>query len=100
MARRTNSLSVPSARSAPIHAAISGFGMLGAFTELTVKLKRVHSGRLRVWGIPMRSLEDGIGIIEDCKADADYLVGWCDLHAKGAAYGRGVMHRADQFGPD
>ncbi len=81
------------------HAAISGFGMLGAFTELTVKLKKVHSGRLRVWGIPMRSLEDGLAILEDCKGDADYLVGWCDLWARGSAYGRGVMHRADQLAP-
>ncbi len=81
------------------HAAISGFGMLGAFTELTVKLKKVHSGRLRVWGIPMRSLEDGLGILEDLRERADYLVGWCDLHARGAGLGRGVMHRADQYGP-
>lgn len=81
------------------HAAISGFGMLGCFTELTLKLKKVHSGRLRVWGIPMRSLEDAIGILEDQRGNADYLVGWCDLHSKGAALGRGVMHRADQFGP-
>jgi FAD/FMN-containing dehydrogenase len=81
------------------HAAISGFGMLGCFTELTIKLKRVHSGRLRVWGIPMRSLEDAVQILEDQRGEADYLVGWCDLHAKGAGLGRGVMHRADQYGP-
>lgn len=81
------------------HAAISGFGMLGVFTELTVELKKVHSGRLRVWGIPMRSLEDGIAIIEDQRHKADYLVGWCDLCAKGTALGRGVMHRADQLEP-
>ena len=79
------------------HAVISGFGMLGCVTELTLRLKRVHSGRLRVWGIPMRSLEDAIAIIEDQRGRADYLVGWCDLHAQGAALGRGVMHRADQF---
>ena len=81
------------------HSAISGFGMLGCFTELTLKLKKVHSGRLRVWGIPMRSLEDAIAIIEDLRGTADYLVGWCDLCAPGAGLGRGVMHRADQFEP-
>ncbi|MGE0143754.1 MAG: FAD-binding oxidoreductase [Planctomycetota bacterium] len=79
------------------HAAIGGFGMLGCFTELTLKLKKVHSGRLRVWGIAMRSLEDAIEIIEDLRERADYLVGWCDLCAKGKALGRGVMHRADQL---
>ncbi|MBK8975198.1 MAG: FAD-binding oxidoreductase [Planctomycetes bacterium] len=81
------------------HAAIGGFGMLGCFTELKLKLKRVHSGRLRVWGIPMRNLEDGIAILEDQREHADYLVGWCDLHARGRGLGRGVMHRADQFEP-
>ncbi|MFO1055066.1 MAG: FAD-binding oxidoreductase [Planctomycetota bacterium] len=79
------------------HAAISGFGMLGCFTEITLKLKRVHSGRLRVWGIPMRSLEDSIAILEDQRGNADYLVGWSDLCVSGRELGRGVMHRADQL---
>ncbi len=81
------------------HAAISGFGMLGCFTEIELKLKRVHSGRLRVWGIPMRDLEDGLAILDDQREHADYLVGWCDLHARGKGLGRGVMHRADQMAP-
>ncbi len=81
------------------HAAISGFGMLGVFTELKVKTKRVHSGRLKVWGILTRDLEDNMAVIEDSKDEADYLVGWLDLHAKGRALGRGVMHRADQCKP-
>jgi FAD/FMN-containing dehydrogenase len=79
------------------HAAISGFGMLGCFTELVIKLKRVHSGRLRVWGIVARDLAHNLQILEDMKGEADYLVSWLDLHGKGAGLGRGLMHRADQL---
>lgn len=81
------------------HAAISGFGMLGCFTRLSVQTKRVHSGRMRVWGIVANDLEHNIELIEDLHERADYLVSWLDLHGTGAALGRGILHRADQFGP-
>ena len=80
-------------------AAISGFGMLGCFTELEIETKRVHSGRLRVWGIPARDLAHNLQILEELRDQADYLVSWIDLHGKGVALGRGLMHRADQFEP-
>ncbi len=81
------------------HAAISGFGMLGCMTRLEVETKRVHSGRLRVWGIVARDLAHNLQILEDLRGTADYLVSWLDLHARGAALGRGLMHRADQLAP-
>jgi decaprenylphospho-beta-D-ribofuranose 2-oxidase len=81
------------------HAAIGGFGMLGCFTKLEVETKRVHSGRLRVWGIVARDLEHNLQILEDLRGEADYLVSWLDLHGKGAGLGRGLMHRADQLEP-
>lgn len=80
-------------------AAIGGFGMLGCFVELTLQLKRVHSGRLRVWGIPARDLGHNLQILEDLKAESDYLVSWIDFHGKGAGLGRGLMHRAVQMEP-
>jgi hypothetical protein len=49
---------------------LAASGCSVCFTELTVELKKVHSGRLRVWGIAMRSLEDGIAIIEDLREQA------------------------------
>jgi len=79
------------------HAAIGGFGMLGCFTRFEIETKRVHSGRLRVWGIVARDLEHNLQILEDMRGEADYLVGWLDLHGTGAALGRGLMHRADQL---
>src|SRR5690606_27350172 len=33
------------------------------------------------------------------KSFADYLVGWIDVHARGRALGRGLLHRADQLEP-
>lgn len=81
------------------HAAIGGFGMLGCFLEITLQLKRVHSGRLRVWGMPIHDLTEGLQRLEDQKGTADYLVAWLDLHATGAALGRGLLHRADQLEP-
>jgi len=56
----------------------------------------VHSGRLRVWGIPTADLGEDLRVLEEMRGEADYLVGWLDLHALGAALGRGLMHRADQ----
>ncbi|MEQ1634267.1 MAG: FAD-binding oxidoreductase [Planctomycetota bacterium] len=78
-------------------AAISGFGMLGCFLELEIELKRVHSGRLHVSAIVAKDLAANLQLIEDMQSEADYLVSWIDLHARGAELGRGVLHRADQL---
>lgn len=81
------------------HAAIGGFGMLGCFTKLEIETKRVHSGRLRVWAIVARDLEHNLQLLEDLRGQADYLVSWLDLHARGAGLGRGILHRADLLAP-
>ncbi|MCR9244599.1 MAG: FAD-binding oxidoreductase [bacterium] len=81
------------------HAAISGFGMLGCFTKLEIQTKRVHSGRLRVWGLVARDLDHNFEMIEELRGQADYLVSWLDLHGKGKGLGRGLLHRADQMQP-
>ncbi len=81
------------------HAVIGGFGMLGCITRLVIETKRVHSGRLRVWGLVAKDLEHNLQILEDLRGKADYLVSWLDLHGKGAGLGRGLMHRADQMQP-
>ena len=78
------------------HAAIGGFGMLGVFTELRVKLKRVHSGRMKITAVATKDLEASLAYLEEHRTSADYLVGWLDLYADGKALGRGAIHRADQ----
>ncbi|MEZ5964366.1 MAG: FAD-binding oxidoreductase [Planctomycetota bacterium] len=79
------------------HAAIGGFGMLGCFVELTVELKRVHSGRLRVTAVATRDLDENLEVLDAHRPHADYLVGWIDVHGKGKGLGRGLIHRADQL---
>jgi FAD/FMN-containing dehydrogenase len=74
---------------------VGGFGMLGCITEITLRLKRVYSGNLKVAGIPTRSIQHTADVIEEHVADADYLVGWCDALAPERSLGRGVVHRAD-----
>lgn len=81
------------------HAAISGFGMLGCFTEISLHLKKVHSGRLRCWAIPTTDLENSVRLLEENSGDSDYLVGWIDLHARGTSLGRGLLHRGVLLAP-
>lgn len=76
-------------------AVIAGLGLLGAVTRVRVKLKKVHGGLLRVKPIVSRSLGEMFDQFEAHLPDADYLVGWVDCFAGGAANGRGIVHRAD-----
>src|SRR5262249_18552729 len=77
------------------HAAIGGFGMLGMVTSLTLRMKRVHSGLLDVEAEPVGSLDELFDVFEARLPNADYLVGWVDTCARGAALGRGLVHQAN-----
>jgi FAD/FMN-containing dehydrogenase len=77
------------------HAAIGGFGMLGCFMRLTLKLKKVHSGLLKITPIAVRNLTEMMAVFEARMESADYLVGWVDGFAKGDELGRGQIHQAD-----
>jgi decaprenylphospho-beta-D-ribofuranose 2-oxidase len=76
------------------NAAIGGFGMLGAFSRLRIKLKRVHSGRVRVRGHYCRNLAEQFDWFEEYTAKSDYCVSWVDCIAGGDALGRGQPHSA------
>lgn len=84
------------------HAAIGGFGMLGCFLSITLELKRVHSGMLKVLPISVSSLHDMVQVFEARMQGADYLVGWVDCFASGSSIGRGMIHQANylQLGED
>ena len=77
------------------HAAIGGFGMLGCFTEVTLQLKRVHSGCLDVESIAMPNLREMVAFFETEKDNWDYLVGWVDCFPGGKRLGRGLIHAAN-----
>ena len=82
------------------HAAVAGFGMLGTFTRLRLQLKRVESGRMRVWQIPARNLDEQFEVFERHTGDSDYLVSWVDCIAGGSGIARGQAHRAQYLHAD
>ncbi len=74
------------------HAAIGGFGLLGAFTRIRLQTKRVHSGELEVTTFAGKNLRELMDYVLAHVHDADYLVGWIDGFACGDALGRGQIH--------
>ena len=81
------------------HAVVGGFGMLGCITSVTVRLKKVHSGLLAVEPLAVPNLAEMIRVFEERMPRADYLVGWIDCFARGAALGRGLVHHASYLAP-
>ncbi len=73
---------------------ISGMGMLGVFTSITLKMKRVYSGLLRVKAYPVSNLHNHLNEIFLAAPDHDYTVGWLDATAGGSGMGRGQIHAA------
>lgn len=82
------------------YAAIGGFGMLGCFTALTLRMKRIYSGLLDVEAVATPDLDAMFDYFEYHLDSADYLVGWIDAFARGSALGRGQIHRANYLAPD
>jgi FAD/FMN-containing dehydrogenase len=80
-------------------AAIGSFGMLGIFTRLVLRMKKVYSGLLRVDAFSTRSFGEIIDEFDRRRHEADYLVGWIDCFAGGNNLGRGLVHQANYLLP-
>jgi decaprenylphospho-beta-D-ribofuranose 2-oxidase len=76
------------------HAMISGLGMLGVFTSVTMKMKRIHSGLISVDAWPVSDLSRHLGDLLEHAPHYDYIVGWLDTVARGKNLGRGQIHAA------
>lgn len=76
------------------HAMISGYGMLGIFTSVTMQMKRLHSGLLTVDAYPVPNLNRHLSALLDGAPHNDYIVGWMDTMAGGSSLGRGQIHAA------
>lgn len=74
---------------------ISGMGMLGVFTSITMQMKRMQSGFLKVKAYPVRNLDEHLDAIEQDAPERDYTVGWLDAMAGGNGLGRGQIHAAN-----
>lgn len=73
---------------------ISGYGMLGIFTSVTMQMKRLHSGLLVVDALPVHNLREHLSALQDGAPHNDYIVGWLETFASGKALGRGQIHAA------
>ncbi len=73
------------------NAAIGGWGLLGCFTSLTLRMRRVSSGLVHVTQTAHPTLEALLAAVEAGTARATHLVGWMDTGARGSALGRGLL---------
>ncbi len=76
------------------YAMISGLGMLGIFTSITMQMKRIHSGLLEIDARPVHNLHEHLTDLLDNAPNYDYIVGWLDAIAGGKSLGRGQIHGA------
>jgi decaprenylphospho-beta-D-ribofuranose 2-oxidase len=74
------------------YAMISGLGMLGVFTSVTMKMKRIHSGLISVDARPVHTLHEHLNDLLENAPNYDYIVGWLDTFPGGKNLGRGQIH--------
>jgi FAD/FMN-containing dehydrogenase len=75
------------------YAMISGMGLLGMFTSITLRLKQIYSGDMEVKAWVEPNLLGMLSAV-DRHREADYIVGWVDCTAGGRGLGRGQIHEA------
>jgi len=85
----------PKENSELFYAMIGGMGLLGVFTAITLQMKRIYSGKLRVKAWAEASLGEIVRAVDDGKEEYDYIVAWVDCTAGGRGLGRGQMHSAN-----
>ena len=57
---------------------ISGLGMLGVITTVTLQMKKIDSGLIEVHAWPTRTLEEQVNSLLEGAPNYDYIVGWLD----------------------
>ncbi|HRI45310.1 MAG TPA: FAD-binding oxidoreductase [Fimbriimonadaceae bacterium] len=78
-------------------AVIGSAGLLGVITRAVLRMKRLHSGDLRVLPLSCASWAEQFAAFDsllDSTCPPDYLVSWVDAFARGTAAGRGLIHAA------
>jgi decaprenylphospho-beta-D-ribofuranose 2-oxidase len=80
-------------------ATVGGMGLTGVITRATIGLLPVTSAWMRVETERARDLDDLMTRMHDRDTDHRYVVAWVDSLAGGAAFGRGVISRAQHAEP-
>lgn len=80
-------------------AAIGGWGLLGCFTSITLRLRKIHSGLVHVVQTAHPTLDDLIAGLEAGTTHATHLVGWVDTGARGRHRGRGLLKAMRELAP-
>lgn len=75
---------------------ISGLGMLGVITTVTLQMKKIDSGLIEVHAWPTHTLEEQLTSLEEGAPNHDYIVGWLDT----ITIGHGQIHAADYVHDD
>ena len=57
---------------------VSGLGMLGVITTITLQMKKIDSGLIEVHAWPTRTLEEHLNSLLEGAPHHDYIVGWLD----------------------
>ena len=73
---------------------ISSAGLIGIITRAKLKMKRVHSGDVKVLAVSCDNWDDQFEFFDKFEHDSDYMVSWIDCFGKGAHNGRGQIHVA------
>jgi decaprenylphospho-beta-D-ribofuranose 2-oxidase len=74
---------------------VSGLGMLGVITSITMQMKHIESGLLEVHAWPVRDLHEHLSFLLENAPKHDYIVGWLDTMNGGKSLGRGQIHGAN-----
>ena len=75
---------------------ISGLGMLGVITTVSMQMKKMDSGLLEVHAWPTRTLAEQLHSLEEGAPKFDYIVGWLDT----ISIGHGQIHAANYVHDD
>jgi FAD/FMN-containing dehydrogenase len=86
----------PSLNADLFYSIISGLGMLGVITTVTLKMKQMESGLLEVHAWPTRTIDEQLHSLEDGAPKFDYIVGWLDT----VTVGHGQIHAANYVHDD
>ncbi|MGH2484458.1 MAG: FAD-binding protein, partial [Ktedonobacterales bacterium] len=81
------------------YGAIGGMGLLGCFTSVTLRARRIHSGLLRERQSAHGSLDALMAALDAAATSATDLVAWLDTSAHGARLGRGLLKAGVDLAP-